>query len=245
MSKNPVALVTGGARRLGAAMVETLHADGMNIIIHYLSSDIEAYNLKKKLESVRAGSVFLVHGDLSHPSIPEEVISNAIAHFGRLDLLVNSASTFYPTVLGHTSMEQFNDLISTNVKAPYFLSQAAANYLMSNNGSIVNIADIYANRPLKSHSVYSAAKAALLSLTRSLACELAPSVRVNAIAPGIILWPEGVEPSEDQQRLIEQTPLKRMGTTSDIANALLFFARDAQFVTGQMLCVDGGRSIVT
>lgn len=245
MSENSVALVTGGGRRLGAAMVETLHADGMNVIIHYLSSDIEAYNLKNKLENVRAGSVFLVRGDLSHPSIPEEIISNAIAHFGRLDLLVNNASTFYPTLLGNTSIEQFNDLIGTNVKAPYFLSQAAANHLISSNGSIVNIADIYAHRPLKSHSVYSAAKAALLSLTRSLARELAPSVRVNAIAPGIILWPEAVEPSKDQQRLIDQTPLKRMGTTADIANALLFFARDAQFVTGQMLCVDGGRSIVT
>ena len=243
-SENPVALVTGGARRLGAGMVKALHAAGMNVIIHYLNSVVEAHSLQKELENIRAGSTFLINADLCDPATPGEIINKAIGYFGRLDVLVNNASSFYPTLLGETSIQQFDDLISTNVKAPYFLSQATASHLIATKGTIVNIADIYANRPLKSHSVYSATKAALVSLTQSLARELAPSVRVNAIAPGVILWPEGGESSEEQSLMVERTPLKRIGTPHDIQKALLFLVRDADFVTGQILYVDGGRSIL-
>ena len=243
-SENPVALVTGGSRRLGAGMVKALHAAGMNVIIHYLNSVVEAHNLQNELEKIRADSTFLINGDLSDPETPREIINKAVGYFGRLDVLVNNASSFYPTLLSETSIHQFDDLISTNVKAPYFLSQAAARHLIATKGTIVNIADIYASRPLKSYSVYSAAKAALASLTQSLARELAPSVRVNAIAPGVILWPEEGESSEEQSLMVERTPLKRIGTSHDIQAALLFLVRDADFVTGQMLYVDGGRSIL-
>ena len=243
-SERTVGLITGGARRLGRGMVKALHGSGMDIVVHYYSSEIEAHDLKKELEKNRANSIFLVKGNLREPLMAKQIISSAIEHFGRLDLLVNNASSFFPTNLNNTSLNQFNELIDTNFMAPYLLSQAGANYFRKNKGAIVNITDIYADRPLKSHSVYSASKAALKSLTQSLARELAPYIRVNAIAPGNILWPEGQAFGEKQQNLIDSTPLKRIGTPADIEKALLFLWQDAPFITGQTLYIDGGRSIV-
>jgi len=240
----PVALVTGGARRIGAAIVRALHAEGMKVVVHYRTSAAEARALEAELENTRAGSVVLASGDLCDAASPAALIQTATRHFGRLDLLVNNASSFYPTPLGKTSAGQFDDLIGTNLKAPYFLAQAAATALTNAQGAIINIADLYADRPMKSYPVYSTAKAALVSLTRSLARELAPAVRVNAIAPGVILWPEGDSNEHAQHRIIARTPLKRMGTPADIQSAVLFLARDAKFVTGQVLYIDGGRSIV-
>ena len=241
----PVALVTGGAHRIGAAIVRALHAAGMNVVVHYRASVAEAQALEAELENARADSVVLASGDLCDVATPAALIRTATQHFGRLDLLVNNASSFYPTPLGKTSAAQFDDLVGTNLKAPYFLAQAAAAALTSAQGAIINIADLYADRPMKSYPVYSAAKAALVSLTRSLARELAPAVRVNAIAPGVILWHECEDDEHAQHRIIARTPLERMGTPADIQSAVLFLARDAKFVTGQVLYIDGGRSIVT
>lgn len=240
----PVALVTGGARRIGAAIVRALHAAGMKVVIHYRASTVDAQALASELENARAGSVVLASGDLCDTATATALIQTATQRFGRLDLLVNNASSFYPTPLGKTSDAQFDDLIGTNLKAPFFLAQAAADALTSTQGAIINIADLYADRPMKSYLVYSAAKAALVSLTRSLARELAPSVRVNAISPGVILWPEGDGDEHAQHRIIARTPLERMGTPADIQSAVLFLAHDAKFVTGQVLYIDGGRSIV-
>jgi pteridine reductase len=240
----PVALVTGGARRIGAAIVRALHGAGMKVVVHYRTSVDEAQALAAELENTRANSVVLARGDLCDMATPASLIKTATQHFGRLDLLVNNASSFYPTPLHKTSTAQFDDLIGTNLKAPYFLAQAATEALTSAEGAIVNIADLYADRPMKSYPVYSAAKAALVSLTRSLARELAPAVRVNAIAPGIILWPEGSDDKTAQDRIIARTPLGRMGMPADIQSAVLFLARDAKFITGQVLYIDGGRSIV-
>jgi pteridine reductase len=239
----PVALVTGGAHRIGAAIVRALHAAGMKVVIHYRTSAAEAEALEAELENARAKSVVLAGGDLCDKEFPVELVQTAIRHFGRLDLLINNASSFYPTLLGKTSAAQFDDLIGTNLKAPYFLAQEAAGALTSAKGGIINIADLYADRPMKSYPVYSAAKAALVSLTRSLARELAPAVRVNAIAPGAILWPEDND-EEARHQLIARTPLERMGTLRDIQSAVLFLSRDATFITGQVLYIDGGRSIV-
>jgi pteridine reductase len=240
----PVALVTGGARRIGAAIVRALHSAGMKVVVHYRVSAAEAQALEAELENTRANSVVLASGDLCDVETRVSLIQTATRHFGRLDLLVNNASSFYPTPLGETSTAQFDDLIGINLKAPYFLAQAAAEALTSAQGAIINIADLYADRPMKSYPVYSAAKAALVSLTRSLANELAPGVRVNAIAPGVILWPEGNDDENTQRRIVARTPLKRIGTPADIANAVLFLARDGKFITGQVLYIDGGRSIV-
>ncbi len=249
MPSNPthaesVALVTGGAHRIGAAIVRALHGAGMKVVVHYRTSATEAQALKVELENTRADSVVLANGDLCDAATPVALIQTATRHFDRLDLLVNNASSFYPTPLGKTSTAQFDNLIGTNLKAPYFLAQEATDALTSTEGAIINIADLYADRPMKSYPVYSAAKAALVSLTRALALELAPAVRVNAIAPGVILWPEGNDNENTQRRIIAGTPLERVGTPADIQSAVLFLARDAKFVTGQVLYIDGGRSIV-
>jgi pteridine reductase len=240
----PVALVTGGARRIGAAIVRALHGAGMKVVVHYRESAAEAQSLEVELENTRANSVVLATGDLCDVETRVSLIQTATRHFGRLDLLVNNASSFYPTPLGETSTAQFDDLIGINLKVPYFLAQAATEALTRTEGAIINIADLYADRPMKSYPVYSASKAALVSLTRALARELAPGVRVNAIAPGVILWPEGSDDVHAQDRIIARTPLKRIGTPTDIASAVLFLARDARFITGQVLYIDGGRSIV-
>jgi len=249
MPDNPlegkVALITGGAHRLGAAIARLLHAQGMRLVIHYLRSEAAAHALQRELQAARPDSVMLVRGDLNHSEkLLKNLVFETVESFGRLDVLVNNAARFYPTPVGETTEEQWNDIVGTNLKAPYFLSQAAAPPLRKAGGCILNIADIYADRPLGKFPVYSIAKAGLVMLTKSLARELAPEVRVNAIAPGAILWPEGGMDEMSKQRVISRTPLKRSGEPEDIARTALYLVRDAEFVTGQVLGVDGGRAVV-
>jgi len=241
-----VALITGGARRVGAEIARTLHAHGMNLVIHYRSSKEDAHALQVELEKHRPKSVALARGDLLKVAQLPAIIEEAAAAFGRLDALVNNASSFYPTPVGAATEEQWEDLIGTNLKAPFFLAQAAAPHLKKTHGCIVNITDIHAERPIKHYPVYSAAKAGLVMLTKSLARELAPEVRVNAIAPGTILWPEGeAEVSEAQkQEMLTRIPLRRSGSPDDIARTTLFLIRDADYINGQVIAVDGGRTIV-
>ena len=239
-----VAVITGGARRIGASIARTLHHEGMKLVIHYHESADAARELQAELHHHRSDSVLLVGTDLLDPAKLEKLVSQATTEFGQLDVLVNNASSFYPTPIGQTTDKQWEELIGVNLKAPYFLSQAAAGALTESNGCIINLVDIYAERPLKNHPVYNVAKAGLIGLTRTLARELGPEVRVNAVSPGAILWPEGDVDEIAQQRLISRTPLKRTGNPADIAQTVLFLVRDAEFLTGQIVNVDGGRSIV-
>lgn len=239
-----VALVTGGSRRIGAEIAKRLHAEGMRLILHYHSSDNDARMLQDRLNKDRPNSVVLIKGDLLDIHKITHLAHESIKVFARLDAVVNNASTFSPTPIGDTSEEDWNSLFGTNLKAPFFLAQATAGELKKNQGAIVNITDIYGVRPLKNHSVYCTAKAGLIMLTRALARELAPEVRVNAVAPGAILWPEDDHDEVAHQRLISRTPLKRMGTPQEIAQTVLFLIRDAHFVSGHVVPVDGGRSVV-
>ena len=239
-----VALVTGGGRRIGAEIAKRLHFEGMNLILHYHNSDNEARTLQSELNGMRSDSVMLIKGDLLDNRKITHLVQEAAEVHSRLDAVVNNASSFFPTPVGSTSEDDWNNLIGTNLKAPFFLSQAAAPELRKTWGCIVNIADVYGKRPLKNYTVYSMAKAGLIMLTRSLARELAPHVRVNAVAPGAILWPENDRDEVAQQRIISRTPLKRLGTPAEIAGAVLFLVRDAGFVSGHVIPVDGGRSVV-
>jgi pteridine reductase len=238
-------LVTGGAKRVGAAICRRLHGAGAKLMLHYRASAGEARLLQAELNGVRADSVALIQADLLDLAKLPSLVDQTVMRFGRLDALVNNASSFFSTPMGEIQPAQWEDLIGTNVRAPLFLSQAAAAPLKKTQGSIVNISDIHAERPLRNYVVYSIAKAALTGLTRSLARELAPEVRVNAIAPGPILWPEGDESFDEvsRQRIISHTPLKREGTPDDIARAVLFLIADAPYVTGETLNVDGGRHV--
>lgn len=240
------ALITGGARRVGAEIARLLHAEGMNIVIHVRSSMNDALALKTSLEKLRTGSVKLVKGDLLDVHGLPGLVEEAATAFGRLDALVNNASSFYPTPIGSATEQQWNDLIGTNLKAPFFIAQAAWSHLKKAHGCIVNIADIHADRPIKRYPIYCAAKAGLVMLTKSLARELAPEVRVNAIAPGTIMWPEGeAELSAAQkEEMLARIPLKRSGNPGDIARTALFLIRDATYVNGQVIAVCGGRSVV-
>ena len=242
--QDKVVLVTGGGKRLGAAVCRRLHAAGANLMLHYRASAGEARLLQAELNHLRADSVALIQADLlDHSKLPS-LVEQTVQSFGRLDALVNNASTFYPTTIGEINVTDWNDLVGTNLQAPLFLSQAAAPALRKTQGSIVNITDIHAERPLKSYVVYSVAKAGLVGLTRSLARELAPDVRVNAVAPGPILWPdEEVFDEIARQRIISHTPLKREGTPDDIAKAVHYLLADAPYVTGETINVDGGRHI--
>lgn len=239
-----VLFITGGARRVGAAVCRLLHAEGMRLVIHYRSSAEPAAELRAELEAVRPGSVALLQADLLQPGRGwEELVREARAAFGRLDVLLNNASSFYPTPIGEVTEAQWEDLVGTNLRAPFFLSQACAPELRERGGNIVSIADIHAERPLARHSVYSIAKAGLVMMTRALARELAPEVRVNAVAPGAILWPER-EPSEAAKtRILARTPLGRTGQPEDIARTVRFLIRDAHYITGQVISVCGGRSV--
>ena len=240
-----VALITGGAHRIGAAIGRLLHAQGMRLVIHYLTSDGPARALQQELHRARPESVMLVRGDLNNgEKLLKNLVHETVEAFGRLDVLVNNASSFYPTPIGAAGESQWDDIIGTNLKAPFFLSQAAIPHLKKQGGCIVNIGDIYGDRPLKGYSIYSIAKAGLVMLTKSLARELGPEIRVNAVAPGAILWPEGDMDEMSKQRVISRTPLKRSGEPEDIARTTLFLVRDAGFVTGQVLVVDGGRWVV-
>jgi pteridine reductase len=240
-----VVLITGGARRVGAAIVRQLHAAGANLAIHYRSSSDEATALCSELNVIRSNSAITLAADLLQTGQLASLVDAALAAFGRLDVLINNASSFYPTPIGEITTKQWDDLIGTNLRAPMFLSQAAAPALAASEGLILNIVDIHGLRPLKQHPVYSCAKAGLIMLTQSLARELAPRVRVNAIAPGPVLFPESGLTPEAKQMIIDKTLLKRRGSPDDIAKAALFFVQDAPYVTGQILSVDGGRSANT
>jgi pteridine reductase len=240
-----VALVTGGARRVGAAICRMLHASGMNLMVHYRSSADEARALQSELNALRPESVTLVQADLLNVAYLPSMVNETVNQFGQLDVLVNNASSFFPTAVGEIDERAWDDLIGTNLRTPLFLSQAAAPHLRRTHGCIVNIVDIHADRPLRHHVVYSVAKGGLVALTRSLAVELGPEVRVNGISPGAILWPEDERWSDElaRQRIVNTTMLKRVGDPEDIARTCRFLVFDAPYVTGQIIAVDGGRSI--
>jgi len=236
-------LITGGAKRLGAAIGRRLHAAGANVVVHYHQSQPAADALVAEFEAMRAGSALAVRADLHDVAHLPDLAQAALARFGRLDVLVNNASTFYPTPVGSITLQQFDDLIGTNLRAPLFLSQAAAPALREARGLIINMVDIHGRRPLKAHPVYSSAKAGLIMLTKSLARELGPEIRVNGIAPGPVLWPERDLDAALKEEIVARTALKRSGSPDDIASAALFFAAEAPYVTGQIIAVDGGRSL--
>jgi pteridine reductase len=237
-------LITGGARRVGAAIARELHGAGANLAIHYRKSGGDAEALAAELNAARPRSAATVQADLMDLDRLPALVEFALRTFGAVDVLVNNASTFYATKIGEITPAAFDDLLGTNLRAPLFLSQAAAPALRKSQGLIINIVDIHAMRPLRHYTTYCAAKAGLHMLTRSLARELGPEVRVNGISPGPVLWPEG-GPGDPavREKVIQRTLLKRMGTPADIARTALFFAADAPFITGQILAVDGGRSV--
>lgn len=236
------ALVTGAARRIGAAAARRLHAEGMNVVLHYRSSEQNAQDLCHSLNSLRRDSAVLAQADLAEVGEFDSLVKASL-QWGSLDLLVNNASSFYATPVGKVTEADWDNLIISNLKAPFFLSQAAAQHLKKSHGVIINMVDIHARRPLRNYSVYSIAKAGLAALTLSLARELGPEVRVNGIAPGPILWPERGLDEPAKRAILENTALKRAGSPDDIASAVVFLVRDAEYVTGQILAVDGGRSI--
>jgi pteridine reductase len=236
-------LVTGGAKRLGAAIGQRLHGAGANLLVHYHRSRPAAKQLVAELQSARAGSAHAIAADLLDTDTLPALVDAALNRYGRLDVLVNNASTFYPTPPGAITAAQFDDLVGTNLRAPLFLSQAAAPALRATAGLIINMVDIHGLRPLRDHCVYSAAKAGLVMLTKSLARELGPEVRVNAIAPGPVLWPEQGLDASIRDEIVAKTALKRPGSPDDVARAAYFLAVDAPYVTGQVITVDGGRSL--
>ena len=243
--ENKVVLITGGAKRVGAAICRELHASGARLMIHYNKSHTEARALQAELNLQRANSVAIIQGDLLNIAIMSNLVLETMQKFGQLDALINNASSYYSTEIGHISEENWHDLMGSNLKAPMFLAQAAAVELRKNHGCIVNITDMHIERPKKGYVVYSVAKAGLVTLTKSLAHELSPEVRVNAVAPGPVQWPEN-NPQFDEvyrQRVINQTLLKTIGQPQDIAKAVKFLIADAPFITGHVLAVDGGRSL--
>jgi pteridine reductase len=243
-NSRPVALITGAAKRVGAAIARALHAAGYDLALHYRDSRTDMETLCAELEAGRRDSTLAVAAELAELDHLPRIVEQCMTRFGRLDALINNASAFYPTPVGTVTAQQWNDLFASNAQAPFFLAQAAAPYLKNTQGCIVNIVDIYAERPLARHPVYSMAKAALAMMTLALARELGPEVRVNAIAPGAVLWPESGKAYADQQELIARSALQRAGTPEDVATAVLFLVRDAKFTSGQILRVDGGRSLV-
>ena len=238
-----VILVTGAARRIGAAIVTRLHEDGAAVAIHYRSSAKDADELAARLNAVRPDSAATFQADLLDLQRIPALVAAVCDWHGRLDALVNNASTFYPTPVGSITEAHWDDLMGSNLKAPLFLSQAVTRELEKRRGAIVNIVDIHSDRPLRNHAVYGPAKAGLAMLTRSLAKDLAPSIRVNGVSPGAILWPEDGLSDAAQQSILRQVPLQRPGNPEDIADCILYLLRDAEYVTGQIIAVDGGRSV--
>ena len=239
-----VVLVTGGAKRVGAAIVRRLHNCGASVMLHYRDSEREANALRTELNAQRENSAALVQADLLDIAGLSEIVKNTLGRFERLDALVNNASTFFPTPVGEMTPANWESLIGANLRAPLFLSQAAAPHLRRSGGAIVNITDIHAERPLKNYVIYSIAKSGLAGLTRSLARELAPEVRVNGVAPGAVVWPEdGSWDEVTRQRIVSHTLLKRTGDPDDVARAVYYLIAEAPYVTGQIIAVDGGRSI--
>ncbi len=238
------ALVTGAAKRIGAVVASTLHAAGANVAIHYNRSAAEAEELAASLNRRREKSAFTIAADMLDVAAVERLAAQVLERTdGRLDVLVNNASNFYPTPIGTITLEQWDDLFGSNLKAPLFLSQALVPALRRSRGVIVNIVDVHSQRPLRDHPVYGAAKAGLAMLTRSLAKDLGPDIRVNGVSPGAILWPDEGMSDALRAGIIKQTALKRSGEPEDIAAAVLFLVRDAPYVTGQIIAVDGGRSV--
>ena len=245
MADSPqVALITGAAKRIGATIAKHLHTEGFNIIIHYGSAKKDADNMVQTLNTLRHGSAVALQANLCDISQVNQLAKSALTQWGSLSLLVNDASSFYPTPLGTITQDDWTSLVGSNVKGPLFLSQALAPALQATSGNIINMIDMHIDRPLMNHSVYSLAKTALASLTRSLATELAPTVRVNGVAPGAILWPERSLTDSEKQLLLSSIPLGSMGTADDIAQAVCFLNK-ARYITGQTLYVDGGRSLHT
>jgi len=235
-------LITGAARRLGAAVARDLHQRGMDIVIHYNRSASEAQSLLEELNKLRDGSATLVQADLNDASATGHIIDAAVDFHGRLDVLINNASSFYPTPVAQASHDQWDDIFNSNLKAPFFLSQLAYKHLCATSGCIINITDVHAHRPLQGFPVYSAAKAGLVMLTMALAKEFGPTVRVNAVSPGAILWPEHMD-EQTRGKILARSVLKRCGDPRDIAGAINFLINDAAYVTGQVLMIDGGRSL--
>ncbi len=241
--RDKTVLITGAARRIGAAIATTLHTAGARVAVHYHRSADEAETLVAGFNDSRGGSAIALQADLRDYDTLPGLVRQVTGHFGGLDALVNNASTFYPTEVGSIGVDDFNDLVGTNLGAPLFLSQAAAPSLRQSRGAIVNLVDVHAWRPLKAHPVYCSAKAGLDMLTRSLARELGPEIRVNGVAPGPILWPEQGLDDQQQEKIVAATALKRHGEPGDIARTVLFLLRDAGYITGQVIAVDGGRSL--
>lgn len=237
------ALITGGAKRIGAVTTHTLHQAGYNVIIHCRLSRQAADDLAAELNSNRTDSAKVIQGDLNNETVYNHLIEEAYLCWNRLDVLVNNASSFYPTPVGNITLDDWHNLLNSNLKAPLFLAQAAAPYLKQVEGNIINMTDVHAQRPMKDHPVYCAAKAGLAMLTMSLAKELGPEVRVNSVAPGAILWPDNDMPEHTKNLILERTSLKKLGDPIDIAKTILFLVRDAHYITGQIIAVDGGRNI--
>jgi pteridine reductase len=242
MTDHKVVLITGAAHRIGAVSARYLHEAGFNIILHYLSSRSPAQALQQELNAKRENSVVLVQADLLANNALNALAKEAYNAWQRLDVLVNNASTFYRTPIGSANDQHWDDLFGTNVKAPFFLAQAAAPFLRKTHGCIINMVDIHARRPLKEYSIYSMAKAALETMTKALARELGPEIRVNGVAPGAILWPDDID-EVTKQRIVSKTFLKRKGEPEDIAKAIRFIIEDAPYMTGQIISIDGGRSL--
>ena len=240
-----VALVTGAARRIGAAVARTLHRRGLSVAVHYRTSRDAALTLAGELDRERPGSAAAFGSDLLESGAAERLVSEVVSHFGPLDVLVNNASSFYPTPIGATTVAEWDDLIGTNLKAPFFLVQAAARFLRARRGSVVNLADTHGRNPVADHPAYCSAKAGLIMLTRALALDLAPEVRVNAVAPGIALWSADHHDPLAQARAVASVPMRRIGSAGEVAGAVAWLALDAPYTTGEVLAVDGGRGIAT
>ncbi len=236
-------LITGAAKRVGAEIARLMHASGANLVLHYRSSAEDAAALERELNEARPGSARCAECDLLEVAQLPGLVARALEAFGGLDVLINNASTFFPTPVGDITEIDWDDLLGTNLKAPLFLSQAAAPALHARGGLIINITDIHGMRPLRRYPVYSIAKAGLIMLTKSLARELGPQVRVNAVAPGPVMWPADGLDAALQEKIIRRTALKRPGSAAEVARACLFFASEASYITGQVIAVDGGRSI--
>ena len=242
-TRNGVAIVTGAARRIGAAVARALHRRGLDVMVHYRTSRDDAQALARALDRERPGTATTFACDLLDSGAPERIVSHAISRFGGLDVLINNASTFYPTPVDATTEAQFDDLIGTNLKAPFFVSKAAAPFLAARRGSIVNLADIHGRDPIAGYPAYCSAKAGLIMLTRALALELGPRIRVNAVAPGIALWPEGDGDVQAHERAEQLVPLRRPGSAEEVADVVTWLALDAPYTTGEVIAVDGGRGI--
>ncbi len=242
-ARGGVALVTGAARRIGAAVVRCLHRRGLDVVVHYRTSRADAQALARALERERPGTATTFGCDLLDPGAAERLVAHAVSRFGALDVLVNNASSFYPTPLDTVTEAEFDDLIGTNLKVPFFLGKAAAPFLAARRGAIVNLADIHGRSPAAGYPAYCSAKAGLIMLTRALALELGPEVRVNAVAPGIALWPDGDADVRARERAEQLVPLRRSGSAEEVADAVAWLALDASYTTGETIAVDGGRGI--